>query len=188
MRSRNRLQDYIVNVVNGMAQGLFSSLLIGLIIKQIGVLGGFPSLITFGDIAQSLMGPAIGVGVAYSIGAPPLAIFAALIAGAIGAGSISFEAGMASISIGEPVGALVAALIGAHIGKLVSGKTKVDLVLVPIVTILIGGFVGVYISPYISSFMNAIGEFINIATTLHPVPMGIIISVVMGMILTLPIS
>lgn len=188
MRSGNRIQDYIVNVLNGMAQGLFASLLIGLIIKQIGVLGEIPSLVTFGNVAQSLMGPAIGAGVAHSIGAPPLAIFASVIAGAIGAGSINFETGAAVISVGEPVGAFVAALIGAHVGKLVSGKTKVDIVLVPIVTILIGGFVGVYISPYISSFMNAIGEFINMATTLHPIPMGIIISVVMGMILTLPIS
>lgn len=188
MKSQGGAQNYIVKVLNGMAQGLFSSLLIGLIIKQIGILGDFPTLVSFGDVAQSLMGPAIGAGVAYSIGAPPLAIFASLIAGAIGAGSVNFESGAATIAIGEPVGALIAALIGAHMGKLISGKTKVDIVLVPITTILTGGFVGIYIAPYISSFMNAIGEFINMATTLHPLPMGIIISVVMGIILTLPIS
>ena len=188
MKSGNGIQDYIVKVLNGMAQGLFSSLLIGLIIKQIGVIGDFPTLVSFGNVAQSLMGPAIGAGVAYSIGAPPLAIFASLIAGAIGAGSVNFESGAASIAIGEPVGALVAALIGAHMGKLISGKTKVDIVLVPITTILTGGLVGIYIAPYISSFMNGVGGFINMATTLHPIPMGIIISVAMGMILTLPIS
>ena len=188
MKSGNGIQDYIVKVLNGMAQGLFSSLLIGLIIKQIGVIGDFPTLVVFGNVAQSLMGPAIGAGVAYSIGAPPLAIFASLIAGAIGAGSVNFESGAASIAIGEPVGALVAALIGAHMGKLISGKTKVDIVLVPITTILTGGLVGIYIAPYISSFMNGVGGFINMATTLHPIPMGIIISVAMGMILTLPIS
>ena len=182
------IQDYIVNIFNGMAQGLFSSLLIGLIIKQIGLLAGFPSLVGFGDIAQSLMGPAIGAGVAHSIGAPPLAIFASIITGAIGAGSVNFESGSAIIAIGEPVGAFIAALVGAHIGKLVSGKTKVDIVLVPITTILVGGFVGVYIAPYISSFMNGIGAFINMATNLHPIPMGIIISVAMGMILTMPMS
>lgn len=188
MKSGNGIQDYIVKVLNGMAQGLFSSLLIGLIIKQIGVIGDFPTLVSFGNVAQSLMGPAIGAGVAYSIGAPPLAIFASLIAGAIGAGSVNFESGAASIAIGEPVGAFVAALIGAHMGKLISGKTKVDIVLVPITTILTGGLVGIYIAPYISSFMNGVGGFINMATTLHPIPMGIIISVAMGMILTLPIS
>lgn len=182
------IQDYIVKVLNGMAQGLFSSLLIGLIIKQIGILGGFPSLIIFGDVAQSLMGPAIGAGVAHSIGAPPLAIFASVVAGAIGAGSVNFESGSAAIAIGEPVGAFIAALIGAHVGKLISGKTKVDIVLVPISTILVGGFIGIYIAPYISSFMNGIGSFINMATNLHPIPMGLIISVAMGMILTLPIS
>lgn len=188
MKSANGIQGYIVKVLNGMAQGLFSSLLIGLIIKQIGLIGGFPTLVNFGDVAQSLMGPAIGAGVAYSIGAPALAIFAALIAGAIGAGSVNFQSGAAVIAIGEPVGAFVAALIGAHMGKLISGKTKVDIVLVPITTILTGGLVGLYIAPYISSFMNGIGAFINMATTLHPIPMGIIVSVAMGMILTLPIS
>lgn len=182
------IQDYIVKVFNGMALGLFSSLLIGLIIKQIGVLAGFPFLVEFGNVAQSLMGPAIGAGVAHSIGAPPLAIFASIITGAIGAGSVNFESGAATIAIGEPVGAFIAALLGAHVGKLISGKTKVDIVLVPMGTILVGGFVGVYVAPYISSFMNGIGAFINMATNLHPIPMGIIVSVAMGMILTLPIS
>lgn len=188
MKSGNSVQEYIIKVLNGMTHGLFSSLLIGLIIKQVGVLADISVLVTFGDIAQSLMGPAIGAGVAYSIGAPPLAIFSALVAGAIGAGSVNFESGAATIAIGEPVGAFLAALVGAHLGKLISGKTKVDIVLVPITTILSGGLVGIYIAPYIASFMNGIGAFINMATTLHPIPMGIIISVAMGMILTLPIS
>lgn len=187
-RKATGIQDYIVKVLNGMALGLFSSLLIGLIIKQIGTYGGLEPLILFGNVAQRLMGPAIGVGVAYSVGSPPLGIFAAAAAGAIGAGSISFDGASAIIKTGEPVGAFVAALCGAEISKLVSGKTKFDIILVPMVTILVGGFVGSYISPYIAAFMTGIGALINKATEMHPIPMGIIVSVVMGIVLTLPIS
>lgn len=171
-----------------MALGLFASLLIGLIIKQIGTYSGIELLVNFGNIAQRLMGPAIGAGVAYSIGAPALGIFSSVVVGAIGAGSISFDGSTAIINIGEPVGALISALIAAEVSKLISGKTKVDIVLVPIGTIIIGGLVGHYIAPYMSAVMNFFGGIINVATELHPVPMGVIVSVVMGMVLTLPIS
>lgn len=187
-KNTNRIQDYFVKVLNGMALGLFSTLLIGLIIKQIGSLLNIDILIQFGNMAQKLMGPGIGAGVAYSVGASSLGIFASVVVGAIGAGSISFEGANTILNVGEPVGALVASLVGAEFSKLISGKTKVDIVLVPLSTIIIGGLVGNYIAPFISGFMNYIGAFINMATELHPIPMGIIISVVMGMILTLPIS
>ena len=187
-KSESSVQNYLVKVLNGMALGLFSSLLIGLIIKQIGSVLNYEMLINFGTIAQKLMGPAIGAGVAYSVGAPPLGIFASVVAGTIGAGSISLQGASAIINTGEPVGALVASLIGAEFSKIISGKTKVDIVLVPLSTILVGGFAGYYIAPYMSSLMNFIGNLINQATHLHPIPMGIIVSVSMGMILTLPIS
>lgn len=186
--NKSGIRDYFVKILNGMAYGLFSSLLIGLIIKQIGVFFSIEELVTFGNIAQKLMGPAIGAGVAYSVGAPPLGIFASVVVGAIGAGSIRFDGATAIINTGEPVGAFVAALAGAEFSKFIKGKTKVDIVLVPLTTILIGGMVGRYIGPVMSSVMNQIGSFINMATELHPIPMGIIVSVVMGVILTLPIS
>lgn len=186
--SNNSIRNYLVKVLDGMALGLFSSLLIGLIIKQLGILLQIEFFIEFGNIAQKLMGPAIGAGVAYSVKAPPLGIFASIVAGAIGAGSITFDGATAIINTGEPVGAFVAALIGAEFSKLISGKTKVDIVLVPISTILVGGYIAYYVGPHIASFMDYIGNLINMATELHPVPMGIIVSVSMGLILTLPIS
>ncbi|HLS52382.1 MAG TPA: PTS sugar transporter subunit IIC, partial [Tissierellaceae bacterium] len=85
-------------------------------------------------------------------------------------------------------GAFIAALAGAEVSKIISGKTDVDIVLVPMVTILVGGVVGLYIGPVMATFMGYIGAFINMATELHPIPMGIIVSVSMGLVLTLPIS
>lgn len=182
------LRGYLIKVFNGMALGLFSSLIIGLILRQCGLLFAFPSLELFGRTAQFLMGPAIGAGVAFAVGAPPLGIFSALIAGAVGAGSFSFSGGVVSPAIGEPVGAFIAALAGAEASRRIAGKTGVDIVLIPAVTILVGGAVGVFIGPLIARMMYWIGSGVNMATTLHPIPMGIVLSVVMGIILTLPIS
>ncbi|MBS3995123.1 MAG: PTS sugar transporter subunit IIC [Alkaliphilus sp.] len=182
-------REYITQALNGMALGLFSSLIIGLILKQIGEYANIESLAAFGRVAQFLMGPAIGAGVAFSVKAPPLGIFACIVTGAIGAGTIApNESGVFLVKVGEPVGAFVAALIGAEFSKLISGKTKVDIVLVPAGTILIGGLAGVFIGPVMASVMKGLGDVINRATELQPIPMGIIVAVLMGMILTLPIS
>lgn len=181
-------REYITKALNGMALGLFASLIIGLILKQIGDYTGLVQLITFGQIAQFMMGPAIGAAVAYSVGAPPLGVFAALVAGAIGAGTISSNEGAFVVGIGEPVGSFIAALCAAEFSKLISGKTKVDIVLVPAATIIVGGLVGIFISPVMAQFMKGLGAVINRATELQPIPMGIIVATLMGMILTLPIS
>ena len=184
-----KISTYIVKILNGMAQGLFASLIIGLIIKQFGLYLNAAIVIQLGQIAQYMMGPAIGVGVALSVGAPPLAIFASAIVGAIGAGTFVFEASLLSkVIIGEPVGALLAALIGAEVGKRIAGKTKVDIILIPLIVIVTGAITGLFLSPVVAALMNAIGALINHLTTLYPIPMGIMVAVVVGMVLTLPIS
>ncbi|MFH5835278.1 PTS transporter subunit IIC [Proteiniclasticum sp. C24MP] len=185
---RKKITNYAVRVLNGMAQGLFASLLIGLIIKQLGTLLNIEVLILFGSMAQSLMGPAIGAAVAYSVGAPPLGIFASVIVGAIGAGTFTSVDGAMVARIGEPVGALIASLVSAELTKFLSGKTKIEIVLLPLAAIVAGGLVGYYISPFIAAFMTFLGSLINRATELQPIPMGIIVSTSMGMVLTLPIS
>ena len=188
-KGNSKIRDYIIQALNGMALGLFSSLIIGLILKQIGDYTQVASLSSFGKTAQLLMGPAIGAGVAFSVKAPPLGVFASIVAGAIGAGTISpTPEGLYMIKTGEPVGAFVAALIGAEFSKLISGRTKVDIVLVPAGTIILGGLAGVVVGPVMIYVMKGLGDIINRATELQPIPMGIIVAVLMGMILTLPIS
>lgn len=182
------MKNYIVKVLNGMALGLFSSLIIGLILKQIGGALNVEYISYAGDMAQRLMGPAIGAGVAYSTGSTGLVLFSSIVAGALGAGSVQAVDGQVIISIGEPVGAFFSALIAAELGNRILGKTKIDIIIVPTVVILVGAYVGLYLSPVISSFMNYIGDFINFATTQRPFIMGLLISVVMGIALTLPIS
>ena len=172
-----------------MALGLFASLIIGVIMEQVGNLVGADIVVRFGQFAKLLMGPAIGVAVAGGIKAPPLALYAAAVAGAIGAGTISISpVAPALIRIGEPMGALIAALAGAEVGKRVAGKTRVDIILVPVTTILVGGLAGEIVGPSVSLLMRTLGAIINEATMLHPIPMGITVSVLMGIFLTAPIS
>ena len=153
-----KIRQYFTKTLNGMALGLFASLIIGLILKQVGELTGIQLLVSFGSVAQVLMGPAIGAAVAYSVKASPLGIFASIVTGAIGAGSVNIiETGQMIIRVGEPMGAFIAALSAAEFSKLIAGKTKVDIVVVPALTIIVGGLVGVTLSPVIASFMKSFG-------------------------------
>lgn len=183
-----KIKNYFIKTLNGMALGLFSSLIIGLILKQLGEILNNQMLILFGKTAQLMMAPAIGVGVAYSLSCPPLVIFASVVTGIFGGGSIKFVDNSAVLSIGEPVGAFVSSLVACEVGKRINGKTKVDIVVVPAITIISGAITGMFISPAVSTLMSTLGMIINTATTLQPILMGIVLSVIMGIILTLPIS
>lgn len=183
------VKKYLIKTLNSMATGLFASLIIGVILEQAGLALNWTLLVHLGQVAKLLMGPAIGISVASSVQAPPLVVFASAVTGALGAGTFQSIVGAATIArIGEPVGAFVAALAGAELSRRVAGRTPVDIIIVPATTIIVGGIVGFTMAPAISSFMTGLGDLINRATTLQPVPMGIIVSVVMGMVLTLPIS
>jgi len=181
---------YITRVLSGMAQGLFASLIIGLIIKQIGHYSGWLLLEQIGLVAQYLTGPAIGVGVALAVKAPMLGVLCSAVAGAVGAGTFVLGEGPSLIKVvlGEPFGAMLASLAGAEISKKVVGKTGVDIIVVPLATILGGSLVGHFIASPIAALMTSLGAFINLLTTLYPLPMGILVSTVVGMVLTLPIS
>ena len=184
--------------LSGMAQGLFATLIIGTIIQQIGTfVGGEIGNLIFvvGKVAAALTGAGIGVGVAYRFKESPLVVLSAATAGMVGAfaskllaGAVLVDGAIVFAGPGEPLGAFLAAYVAIEVGHLVSGKTKVDIIVTPLVTIAAGSIVGVILGPPISKFMLALGELINWGTEQQPFLMGIIVSVLMGMILTLPIS
>ncbi|MBE5781667.1 MAG: PTS sugar transporter subunit IIC [Clostridiales bacterium] len=170
---------WFIDGLGFMAQGLFASLIIGLIISQLSLIPGLGILAQFSSVLSAsspVVGAAIGVAIAYGLKATPLCVFS------------NAAVGATAYAAGGPVGAYLGAIIGTELGTLVSGKTKMDIIVVPFVTIVTGGAVGIFVGPGISAFMTALGEFINSATMLHPIPMGIVVSVVMGMALTAPIS
>lgn len=169
----------------------FSTLIIGTIIGQIGTLVGNEIgtyLIAISSVAKTVTGAGIGVGVAAKFKQGPLVTVSAAVAGMIGAfpalGMESFALGKA----GEPLGAFVAALIGIECGRLVAGRTKIDIILTPLVSICTGAVAGFIVGPPISNFMKWLGNLVNINVEASPILGGIAVSVLMGMILTLPIS
>ena len=175
--------NYIVNTLNGMAYGFFCSLIIGTILKQIGTYCNISELVSWGTIATYLMGPAIGVGIAYVIDAKGLNLIAAVIAGAIGAGTFTN-----GVSVGNPISAYIAVILAVEATKFIQGKTPVDILLVPFTSIIIAGIITVFLAPYISQVITWIGELINEGVAMQPFFMSIVVAVLMGMALTAPIS
>lgn len=192
------LDRIFIEGLSGMAHGLFATLIVGTIIQQIGTLVGGQTgnlLYAIGKVAAALTSAGIGVGVAYRFHASALVVLSAATAGMVGgfaskllAGTVLQDGAMVFAGPGEPLGAFLAAYIGIEVGQLIAGKTKIDILLTPIVTVGVGSFTGLLAGPPISRFMAKIGEMINWGTEQQPLVMGIVVSVLMGMALTLPIS
>ena len=171
------VQRYLIDALSFMASGLFASLLIGTIFNTIGQnlhISLFTDVIN--PLAKQVTGPAIAVAIAYGLQAPPLVMFSCALVGACGN------------ELGGPVGAFVATIFACEFGKLVSKETKIDILVTPAVTILVGVLVGEAIGPAVSAFMTGFGNVIMSATEMQPLLMGVIVSVLVGIALTLPIS
>ena len=192
---KSYLKYILIDGLKGMALGLFSTLIVGLIIKQIGMVLNLEILVFLGTMATVLTGAGIGIGVAGTFKQSPLILYSSAVTGFIGGYAKSIlnqsafvDSNVLLIGPGEPLGAFIAVLAGLAIGKRISKKTQIDIILTPLITIIVGGSVGLLIGPYISNFMTFLGQIIVYATEQAPLLMGIIVSTLMGMILTLPIS
>ena len=185
---------YFVDAMSAMALGLFASLLMGTIfgtiVKYIPTGNVFSDFFTLLSGAGGATGAIIGVAIAYSLKAPILVMLSAGVVGMFGnayGATVIFEGAEKPVTAG-PLGAFVCVLIAVEIGKLVSKQTKVDILVTPATTLGVGALVAMLTCPLIAYAMHWLGYFINYATTIYPLFMGIIISVVVGIILTLPIS
>ena len=206
---------YFIDAFTGMAQGLFCTLIAGTILEQIGTwisdagtqagmtVGG--GIIAVASLAKLLMGAGIGIGIAHALKAPKLVMFTAAVAGLVGAFASSvtdgfteglFAAASSPASVlsgvapgapGNPIGAYVVSVLAVELGRLVAGKTKVDIVVVPLFMFVICIFAIWVAWPFIK-LVDLIGEGVALATAATPAVMGIIIAVVMGILLTLPTS
>ena len=170
---------YFIDAMSAMAQGLFASLLIGTIIKTLGQQLGVEVLVKVGDYAFQMCGPAIAVAIGYALHASPLVLFSL-----VGVGFAGNSLGGA----GGPLAVYVIAIVACECGKLVSKRTKVDILVTPAVTTLVGVLLAILIAPPIGKGASYVGELIRWATELQPFFMGILVSVLVGIALTLPIS
>lgn len=193
-------QKFLIDGLSGMALGLFCTLICGTILAQIASLIGDNAagrlVGTIATAAKVLTGAGIGAGVAVKFKeTSPLVVVSAAAAGTIGAYASPILAGTflsgSAVNLagpGEPLGAFLAAFAAIEIGHLVAGKTKLDIILTPFTMLAVGSVVGLLLGPPISGFMTYLGEIIMWATNEQPLVMGIVVSVLMGLALTLPIS
>lgn len=170
---------YGIDALGAMAQGLFASLLIGTIIGTLGEQIGSQVLVDAGGFAKSVAGPAMAISIGYALQAPQLVLFSLL---AVGAAANSLG------GAGGPLAVLIVAIVAAECGKAVSKETKIDILVTPLVTILSGVLLSMRCAPTIGAAASAVGSLIMWATELQPFFMGILVSVIVGVALTLPIS
>ena len=170
---------YGIDALGAMAQGLFCSLLIGTIIKTLGAQLNLSYLSDIGSYAMAVSGPAMAVAIGYALQAPPMVLFSLSAVG---------WAANAEGGAGGPLAVLIIAIVAAECGKAVSKETKIDILVTPAVTILVGVALAKCIAPPIGVGAQAFGKVIDEATRLQPFWMGVAVSVLVGVALTLPIS
>lgn len=180
LRSKNielSSKKYFVDAMGAMAYGLFATLLVGTILKTIGEELNISFLKdVIWPVAEQATGPAIAVAIAYSLRAPQLVLYSTAVVG------------IASYNAGGPLAVFIAAIVATEAGKLISGETRIDIVVTPIVTVLVGVLLSVLLGPSVQALMNFLGEVITSATNARPLIMGTVVAVIVGMTLTLPIS
>lgn len=173
------VKRYLIDALGAMAQGLFASLLMGTILSTLGTQLHVQLLVDIGNFAKAAAGPAMAVAIGYALHAPSLVLFS-LVAVGLSANELG--------GAGGPLAVLVIAIIAAECGKLVAGSTKIDILVTPFVTIMVGCALSYAIAPPIGTAASSVGALIMWATELQPLLMGILVAVIVGMCLTLPIS
>lgn len=172
-------QRYAIDALSAMAQGLFASLLIGTILDTVGNLTAIGFLNEIGGFAKSVAGPAMAIAIGHALRTPPLVLFSLAAVG---------YAANAAGGAGGPLAVLVVAVVASELGKAVSKETKVDIIVTPAVTVAGGCGLALAVAPGVGALASSLGAFIMWATELQPFFMGIIVSVVIGIALTLPLS
>ncbi len=170
------LKTYFIDAMGAMAFGLFASLLMGTIFATLGEKTGIQIFNTISEYAKNATGAALGVSIAYALHAPQLVLLSAA------------TAGIAGNALGGPVGAFAASIVAVELGKIVSKETRVDILVTPGVTIISGVLTAQFAGPGVSAFMTAFGSLVKTATEMQPFFMGILVSALIGIALTLPIS
>lgn len=191
-------QKYLIDAFTGMAQGLFVTLIAGLILSQIGTWLGLPVLINIGKLAGMLMGAGIGAGIAYHLKAPTLVVLSCIVVGMMGAHSTALLSGtilnaggvpmMFKAVPGNPVAAYLTSVFAYAVGSRLVGKTRLDILLIPMLMCLVGLAVAAWLCPSVVWAVDTLGHMIKQATELQPFWMGIIVAAMVGLFLTMPTS
>ncbi len=188
MEVKQYAMDRMIKISAGMASAVLVTLGVGLLIETIGKMAGIETLVLIGQVAKSLLAPALGAGVAYQLGGNTLVLFSAMIAATVGGAALQpTESGLVLVP-GQPISALIAAAAAVWLGKRVLGKTKFDMMVVPVTAVLGGGIVGVGAAAVTTPLINSISASITASVNTSPIATSLVIALVFSVMLMSPAS
>ena len=190
MKNNKFNMSLFIDAIDNMGMGVLATLIVGTILRQIATLlgPGFEILFTIGTFAQVLMAAGVAIGVCTALNVKTSVMYGTVVTTLIGAGAINMVDGAVTLRVGDPAAAFVTAFVTVWIGSFVAGKTKLDIMVTPIISILGGSLVGIFIAPHITALTGWIGVIITVATEMHPIWMGMIVAVVFCFIIMSPLS
>ena len=180
----------LIEALDHMGMGVLATLIVGTILRQLATLLGddFQFLFTIGTYAQVFMAVGVGIGVSHALKVKPSVVYGVVVTAMLGAGAFSVVDGSVTLRVGDPAAAFVTALVAALAGSLIAGKTKLDIMITPMVTLLAGGAVAFFVAPWVTEMTSFIGVAVTTATDMHPLWMGIIVAIIFCFIIMSPLS
>ncbi|MCL2560202.1 MAG: PTS sugar transporter subunit IIC [Turicibacter sp.] len=194
MNNENRRNIFtlstLIDALDSMGMGVLATLIVGTILRQIATLLGdnFQVLFTIGTYAQVFMAVGVAIGVSHALRVRPVVMYGTVVTSMMGAGAFSLVDGAVSLRVGDPAAAFVTAFATAVVGSLIAGRTKLDIMVTPIVSLLVGGMVALHVAPWVTEVTDWIGVAVTTATEMHPIWMGIIVAVIFCFIILSPLS
>ncbi|MCL1990464.1 MAG: PTS sugar transporter subunit IIC [Defluviitaleaceae bacterium] len=189
-KSRHGMGSKLIEALDNMGMGVLATLIVGTILRQLATLLGdrFSILFTIGTYAQVFMAVGVAIGVAHALKVKPVVMYGAVVTSMMGAGAFSLVDGVVSLRVGDPAAAFVTALATVAVGSCIAGKTKLDIMITPMVSLILGGLVAIYVAPWVTALTSWIGIAVTAATEMHPILMGIIVAIIFCFIIMSPLS
>lgn len=180
----------LIKALDSMGMGVLATLIVGTILRQLATLlsDHFSILFTIGTYAQVFMAVGVAIGAASALQAKPVVLYATVVTSMMGAGAFSIVDGVVNLQVGDPAAAFVTALATVFVGSVVEGKTKLDIMVTPIISLIAGGLVAIHIAPFVTNITSYIGVAVTTATEFHPAIMGVIVAVIFCFIILSPLS
>ena len=189
-KKNNEKMSKLINAIDYMGMGVLATLIVGTILRQLATLFGenFEFLFVIGTYAQMMMAVGVAIGVSTALKVKPVVMYATVITSLIGAGAFSVVEGVVTLRVGDPAAAFATTAVTLLVGSLIAGKTKLDIMITPMISLIVGGLFAIHVAPFITALTSWIGILITTATDMHPIWMGMIVAVVFCFIILSPLS
>lgn len=189
-KKEQTLGSKLIDAIDSMGMGVLATLIVGTILRQLATLLGdsFQFLFTIGTYAQTAMAIGVAIGVSKALQVKPVVMYATVVTSLMGAGALNIVDGVVTLQVGDPAAAFATALVTVVIGAVIAGRTKLDIMITPMISLTIGGLFAIYVAPFVTALTGWVGHFVTTATAMHPIWMGAIVAAVFCFIILSPLS